>query len=240
MRKTELSRRSFVKYVGAAGAACLASAALAGCGQGGSQSGASASSGSAAGSSASSASVSSSGAAPVAVGGNSVVVFFSRAGENYDVGYVDQGNTSIVAYSIAGKIVSDVFEIIPVEPYPEGYEDCTVVGRNEQREKARPAYVGDLENFDSYDVVYLGYPIWWEDMPMIVYSFLESHDWSGKTIVPFCTYGSSGLCATDKKLQSVCPGATVTEALALAGSVAQNDSSQVNKAVNEWLAKVRG
>lgn len=241
MADRNISRRSFVKYAGLAGAACVASASLAACGQSGSQSSAASSASAASSSAAQASAASSSASAPSTVSrGKSIVVFFSRAGENYKVGYVEEGNTSIVAYSIAGKVVSSVFEIQPATPYPESYDECVEVAKKELAESARPAFVGDVQDFASYDVVYFGYPVWCERLPMIVHSFAEAHDWSGKTVVPFCTYGDSGAADTFNELKSACKGATFAEGLALQGAVAQSDSKATDEAVNAWLASVRG
>lgn len=170
----------------------------------------------------------------------SAVVFFSRAGENLEVGEIEEGNTAIVAYSIAGKIVSDVFQIMPAEEYPYGYDDCYAQAKEEQNRKARPALVDTIDEIDAYDVIYLGYPIWHSDLPMVVYTFLEAHDWNGKKIMPFCTHGNSGLCGTDETVRRTCAGAIVNGGLAIKGSVAQNDFAETDKSVNAWLAKVRG
>ena len=144
-----------------------------------------------------------------------------------------------MAHMIAGKVVSDSFEIVPVEAYPDGYDECCDVAKEEQGRKARPALATNLDNLADYDMIYLGYPIWWSDLPMVVYTFLEGQDWTGKTIAPFSTHAGSGLSGTVEKIQSVCKGATVTEGLSITGETAQNDRTSAESAVNAWLAKVR-
>ena len=235
-----ISRRTFVSSAAAIGATAGA-IALAGC-SGGSSSGSASASSASASASAETASQSQSGSAssqPATDLGKSVVVFFSRAGENYDVGVIDEGNTSIVAHSIAGKVVSDVFEIVPVEEYPFGYDDCYAKAKSEQNSNARPAISDTFDSFDDYDTVYLGYPIWHSDLPMIMLTFIESKDWTGKKVMPFCTHGDSGLCGTDEHIESLCKGADVKEGLAIKGSDAQAFGMDVDKAINTWLAKVR-
>ncbi len=128
-----------------------------------------------------------------------LVVFFSRAGENYAVGHIEKGNTHIVAEMIAGRTGGDVFRIEPEKPYPDNYRECTEVGGHEQSTGARPAVKGDVRGED-YDVVFVGYPNWWGDMPMPVYTFIEKHDWNGITVVPFCTHEGSGLGSTTARL----------------------------------------
>lgn len=236
-----ITRRSFVNGAAALGATAGV-LALTGCGGGGTKSSQDASSSSASTSSASVQSQSSNAASASQQGqsmGKSVVVFFSRAGENYEVGVIDEGNTSMVAHSIAGKVVSDVFELVPAEEYPFGYDDCYAQAKKEQNENARPALSDTFAGFDEYDTVYLGYPIWHTDMPMILYTFIESKDWSGKKVMPFCTYGDSGMCGTDSRLKQLCKGADVKEGLAIKGSDAQAFGMDVDKSINSWLAKVR-
>ena len=121
-----------------------------------------------------------------------LVVYFSHAGENYNVGVIEEGNTAKLAKVIAEQIDADLFEIVPVVEYPTVYDECLEVATQEQREGARPEYVGDVENWDDYDTVFLGYPIWWGEIPNIVYTFMESHDFAGKTVIPFNTHEGSG------------------------------------------------
>ncbi len=246
-----LTRRSFLGMTGSAlmGAAALA---LGGCGEsrGAASSAAAASAGSAvssevsatsgaASSAAASADASAASTASASAGGapqsDALVLYFSRADENYEVGFVEEGNTSIVAKMIAEKTGADLFEIEPAEAYPEGYDDCCDVALAEQKEGARPAYVGDID-IASYTTIYLGYPIWWGDLPMCVYTFLEAHDWAGKQIHPFCTHQGSGLSGTDAAVRSTCAGAEVGEGLSLEGAVAQNSRDEAEAAVDAWLA----
>ena len=108
-------------------------------------------------------------------GSKSLVVYFSRTGEQYGVGVIEKGNTAIVAEMIAEQTGADSFEIIPKEDnYPMTYDALTDYAKQEQNDNARPAIKDTVENFDSYDTIYLGYPIWWGDLPMICYTFLES------------------------------------------------------------------
>ena len=167
--------------------------------------------------------------------GSALVVYFSRTGENYTVGTISTGNTAIVGDLIAKSVGADVFEIIPVTPYPDSYDECLEVATQEQRSNARPAYVGEVENWADYDTVFFGYPIWWGDMPMIAYTFLENHDFTGKTVIPFNTHEGSGQSGTQSTIESLCPGATVLDGLAVRGNTAQNDQAATQQAVSEWL-----
>lgn len=166
----------------------------------------------------------------------SLVVYFSHTGENYAVGNITEGNTAIVAKMIAAKTGSDTFEIIPEKDYPASYKSCTDVAKTEQKQNARPAYKGDVDT-SGYDTIYLGYPIWWGDMPMVVYTFLEKHDLGGKTILPFCTHEGSGVSGTDGKIKRLCKNASVKSALAVRGGTAHNERTKAEKAVDDWLKK---
>lgn len=163
-----------------------------------------------------------------------LIAFFSRADENYNVGYIEKGNTHIIAEMIAEETGGTLFHIERDTPYPADYNACTDEAKAEQNGKARPALKEDID-IAGYDVIYLGYPIWWGDMPMVVYTFLEGHDFAGKTILPFCTHEGSGVSGTDQNITEVCPDATVLKALSIHGSVAQNEREEARSSVLAWL-----
>ena len=167
-----------------------------------------------------------------------LVAFFSRAGENYAVGHIEKGNTHIIAEMIAAEVGGDLFLIESVTPYPEDYTECTEVAKRELNAKARPAIKGDIKAED-YDIIFIGYPNWWGDMPMPVYTFIEKHSWQGKTVIPFCTHEGSGLSGTENKLKAACKGATVLKGLAVRGATAQNAQAQAKESVNNWLGKLK-
>lgn len=164
-----------------------------------------------------------------------LVAYFSRTGENYSVGNIEKGNTHIVADLIAEQTGGNTFEISTITPYPDAYDECVEIAKQEQSEKARPELAAAVENMEDYDVIFLGYPIWWSDMPMAVYTFLESYDFSGKTIVPFCTHEGSGLSSTESSISETCPDSEVLTGLSIRGSVAQNSQDEARVAVNDWL-----
>jgi len=165
---------------------------------------------------------------------DSLVIYFSHTGENYGVGYIEEGNTAIVAKMIAEKTDADLFEVVPSKAYPEGYDECCDVALAEQNEGARPAFEGDVD-IAPYKIIYLGYPIWWGNLPMCLYTFLETHDWSGKVIRPFCTHAGSGLAGTMGEIQSACSGASVGQGLAIAGTTAQNSRDEARSTVEAWI-----
>lgn len=164
-----------------------------------------------------------------------LVVFFSRTGENYAVGNIKKGNTHIIAEMIAEETDGTLFQVEPLKAYPANYTKCTEVARQEMESKARPAIKGDVA-VEDYDVIYIGYPTWWGDMPMPVYTFIEKHNWQGKTVVPFCTHEGSGLSDTEYKLKKACEGATILKGLAIRGTTAQKSQEQALKTVINWLA----
>lgn len=167
-------------------------------------------------------------------GSSILVAYFSLAGEQYQVGVIDEGNTSIISHMIAEQTGADLYEIEPTTPYPETYDGLLEISQQEMADDARPEIASSVENMDTYDTVFIGYPIWWGDMPMIVYNFLESYDFSGKTIVPFCTHGGSGLAGTEGTIAEV-TGATMVDGLAISGEAAQNDREAAQQQVTEWL-----
>lgn len=164
-----------------------------------------------------------------------LVVFFSRTGENYAVGNIKKGNTHIIAEMIAEETDGTLFQVEPLKAYPANYTKCTEVAKQEMESKARPAIKGDVA-VEDYDVIYIGYPIWWGDMPMPVYTFIEKHNWHGKTVVPFCTHEGRGLSDTENKLKKACEGATILKGLAILGTTAQKSQEQARKTVINWLA----
>lgn len=156
-------------------------------------------------------------------GTKSLVVYFSWS-----------GNTENVAKSIQSQTDSDIFEIVPATPYSDDYDTVVDLAQEEQRNNARPAISGSIDNIDQYDVVYVGFPNWWGDMPMILYTFFDTYDLSGKTVALFCTSGGSGLSNTVNEVKELEPNATVTEGLHIGSS----SSSDPDDAVSEWLSEI--
>ena len=165
-----------------------------------------------------------------------LVTYFSHAGENYNVGVIEEGNTAKLAKVIAEQTGAELFEIVPVVDYPQSYDECLEVATAEQREGARPEYVGDIENWDQYGTVFIGYPIWWGEIPNIVYTFMENHDFAGKTVIPFNTHEGSGQSHSQRDIENALPDATVLQGLAVRGATAQNDADATAKAVSDWLS----
>ena len=130
-----------------------------------------------------------------------LVAFYSRAHENYFGGsmrYIEVGNTEKIADMIAEITGADLFKIEQKVPYAADYNTCIEEAKKDLQTKARPELVSMPENLDRYDEIYLGYPNYWGTMPMAVYSFLESYNFTGKKIHPFCTHEGSGLSSTER------------------------------------------
>ena len=172
-------------------------------------------------------------------GSRVLVVYFSRTGEQYNVGVIDKGNTAIVAEMITEKTGADLFEVLPQDDYyPYTYDELTDVAKQEQNDNARPAYKGEVPDLSQYDTVFLGAPVWWGDWPMIMYTFFETNAdaLKGKALFPFSTHEGSGLSGFDKKLSDALPDSTVGKGLAIKGEKAQNDPDNAREEVNEWLS----
>ncbi|MCR5109523.1 MAG: NAD(P)H-dependent oxidoreductase [Ruminococcus sp.] len=166
-------------------------------------------------------------------GKNILVAYFSRADENYNVGTIDKGNTQIVAEYITSEVGADSFHIETVTPYPADYDDCCNVAKQELADKARPEIQGGVENMEQYDIVFLGYPIWWGDMPMAVYTFMDSYDFSDKVVIPFNTHEGSGESGTYSAIGSYLPNAQVLDGMAIQGKTAQEFSSDTQQSVRD-------
>ena len=163
-----------------------------------------------------------------------LIAVFSRADENYAVGYIEVGNTMKLAQAIQQKTGAELFEVAPAKKYPADYDTCIDVAKKEQSRKARPAIAQD-KDISEYDVIFLGYPVWWGDIPMCMYTFIEAHDWAGKTVIPFCTSEGSGAGSTDRTLKNALKGADVKRVMSMRGTTAQNNASETENTVDRWL-----
>lgn len=144
------------------------------------------------------------------------------------------GNTGAVAHMISEETGADLFSIRTVEKYPDNYSDTVDQGQEEQSEEARPELASHIEDISQYDTVFLGYPNWWGDMPMAVYSFLDEYDLSGKTVIPFVTSGGSRFSGTVSAIESAEPDAEVQEGIALSDS----EAVDAQEDVRAWLTGI--
>ena len=133
------------------------------------------------------------------------------------------GNTGVMAHMIAEASGGELFSIRTVEPYPNNYNDTVDAGQTEKNNGIHPELATHIENLDQYDTIFVGFPNWWYVAPTIINTFLESYDFSGKTIVPFATSGGSGMGNTNEKLAPSCPGAILMKGKMLNGSLSQEE-----------------
>lgn len=143
------------------------------------------------------------------------------------------GNTEQVAQIIQQETGGDLFEIAPAPPYTDDYNELLDIAQQEQSDNARPELAGQVENWEQYDTIFVGYPNWWSDAPMAVYTFLESYDWDGKTLVPFNTSASGGFGRSLPGLEDSAAGASILDGISLTERTLGNAQSEVTTWLNE-------
>lgn len=145
------------------------------------------------------------------------------------------GNTRAVANEICKKVDGEFFEIKTVKEYPADYNTLVDIAKREQKLDYRPELKSRLKNIKQYDVIFIGYPNWWGTYPQAVKVFLTQYDFSGKTIIPFCTHEGSELGRSTADLKKLCPKSIILEGLAIRGSAAHNSDDRIE----EWLKKLK-
>lgn len=155
-----------------------------------------------------------------------LIAYYSRRGENYVNGSIKNlqlGNTEVVAAKIKALLPdADMFQIDTTYEYSKSYMRCIEEAKQELHDDARPEVKNPLDSIDAYDTIILGYPNWWGTMPMVCYTFLESYDFSGKTIIPFCTNEGSGMGSSERFIKKLCPTANVLNGTPIHGAEAAN------------------
>lgn len=146
---------------------------------------------------------------------------------------VAPGDVGVIAQYIEDRTQADVFKIVVTEPYSANYDEALNQGRTQRDQGARPALASTVENMENYDVIFLGFPNWWYTIPVAVHSFVEAHDLSGKTIIPFVTHGTGGLSGTIRDLTAALPD---TCTILQSYDVFEDDVFDAQEAVNNWLA----
>ncbi len=163
--------------------------------------------------------------------GKTLVVFFSHAGENYNVGNIKVGNTKIVADYISEMTGADQFEIVADKDYDMPYMQLIEVAKQEANAGELPAMVGKLENVEQYDTVFIGGPVWWGTYPQVMFTFFRDYDLNGKTIIPFTTHEGSGLASCVEDVRAAYPDADVKPGFAIYGHDVRSGRAKVEK----WL-----
>lgn len=167
-----------------------------------------------------------------------LIVYYSRAGENYGVGTVSIGNTAVMAGYIQDYTGAETFEIVPTVPYPDDYDEMCEVSRQETAANARPAFNGQIENWDHYSVVFVGSPVWYGAPPMIMRTFYEKYQTQleGKTIVPFGTHAGSGVNSCTNLLREYFPTTVLLETLGISGTNVRTENAR--QEVETWLESI--
>ena len=182
--------------------------------------------------------------APNNTNGKNLVVYFSMpettdpnnmtTEEDNSVVVIDGevlGNTQYMAYVIQETVGADIFRIEPETPYPTDHEKLVDLAKEEQNDNARPKIKDTIASFDTYENIFVGYPNWWGDMPMILYSFFDEYDFSGKTIIPFNTHGDSGFSDTISTIKELEPNAEVLDGK----SISRNDIQDAEQEIVDWV-----
>lgn len=167
-----------------------------------------------------------------------LVVYFSMPDSNDNSSVVIDGetlgNTQYMAYVIQENTGANIFRIVPTVPYPTDHDELVDLAQQEQSDNARPAFNGSIEDFDSYDTVFIGYPNWWADLPMIMYTFFDTYDFSGKKIITFNTHGGSGFSGTNETIAELEPNAEVVRGL----SISRNSIQDAEGDIIDWVKEL--
>lgn len=164
----------------------------------------------------------------------SLIVYFSHRKENYVASAIKDlkiGNTEVIAKKVQAIIGAELFEIHPLHEYPSKYDECTKLAKDELETNARPKIINIISHFEEYENIYLGYPNWCSTMPMCLWTFLESYDFTNKHIYPFCTHEGSGLGKSISDLNKICPNAIIHQGLDIFGSQVFDSDEKIFK----WL-----
>jgi len=146
------------------------------------------------------------------------------------------GHVAQMASWIQEETGGDLFSIVTADPYSSDYDECLDRAADEKADNARPALTSTVSNMKDYNIVFLGYPDWWSTCPMAVFTFLDSYDFTGKTVIPFCAHGTSGLASSVRDIKSALPGVTVLEAVGVQRPGMDTPLDTARSTVTSWLA----
>lgn len=156
----------------------------------------------------------------------SIVIYFSRADENYSVGYIDKGNTEVIAEYISDITGADIFKVEPTIPYAKDYDTCIEEAKQRQSSHNAPI-INKVPDLSIYEVIYIGSPVYWSDMPEEMVTALKDIDFSNKIIRPFVTHEGSGLANIPNQIKQVCNGADVKDGLTIRGASVKTSKDKV-------------
>ena len=166
-----------------------------------------------------------------------LVSFFSLKGDTYNIGMVEEGNTEILAKYIANYLKADLYQIEGDNKYPDDHMEIVKQAKIEMEQNLRPKLINDLNNFEQYETIFIGYPIWYQKPPMVVYSFIENFNFSNKNVYLFCTHEGSGQSGTFSLIKNILSKAKVsTEGLVMKGT--DTRESIAKEKVEDWLKKL--
>jgi len=168
-------------------------------------------------------------------GTKTLVVFFSHAGENYNVGNIKVGNTKRVADAISELTGADQFEIVANKSYDMAYKPLIELATKEAKNNEFPTYKEKIDNIAKYDTIYVGGPVWWGTYPRVMFSFFRDYDLNGKTLIPFTTHEGSGLGSADNDLRKAYPKANLLSGFSIYGHECQK--SGIKDKVAELIKK---
>ena len=163
----------------------------------------------------------------------SLVVFFSRRGENYAVGNIKEGNAEHIAKIIQKLTDADIYEITPIKEYAKDYIACTKEAMDELKNQKRPEFKNPIASIEGYGTIYLCYPNWWGTYPRVVASFLEKYDFDGKIIKPMCTHEGSGMGSSERELKQMLPNSVIKKGLAIKGTNAHLSDKEIERWIFE-------
>ena len=146
------------------------------------------------------------------------------------------GHVAQMAGWIQSETGGDLFSIVAAEPYSSDYDECLDRAADEKADSARPTLTGTVRNMADYNVIFLGYPDWWGTCPMAVFTFLDSYDFTGKTVIPFCAHGTSGLAASVRDIRAALPDVTVLDAVGVQRPGMDTPLDTARSTVTSWLA----
>lgn len=158
-----------------------------------------------------------------------LIIYFSRSGTNYPNVHLKIGHTKQLAMFISDKTHGDQYEIVPAKPYPKNYQRTVDQAQREQQNNLRPSIKGKLHDVSKYRTIFIGYPIWWNEPPMIVRTFMDHENLNGKTIIPFSTNEGSGWGDSLQIIKRYYPQSHFLKGFSVTGSAVDNDHSRVNR-----------
>ena len=165
-----------------------------------------------------------------------LVIYFSRAGENYfggELKNIEKGNTEVIAEYIEDLTSADLFKVEPANEYPANYMECTDMAQKEKDSDARPEIKQALTDISEYDTIFIGFPNWWGTLPMPMWTQLEQLDFAGKTVKPFVTHEGSGFGSAENDLKKLCKGAEIKKGLSIPGAKVYD----VKDMVSHWIGE---